>query len=261
MWWKRHKWKVVAAAAVVLVMAVAFWYGGDAPDSRGWTLAESPTPTAWAEPAPDQTGTPAPTPPASPSAPAAAGEEETAEVTGPPAATPTPTATPVPSAEPTPPAETAMPSPSPAGTETPAEAPEDEGFCTLSVSCATLLENPDALRTGTAELLPADGWILAATEVSFAPGESVFDVLLRACRAAGVHLEDSSTPLYQSAYIEGIGNLYEFDAGELSGWTYRVNGVFPGYGCSRYVLEDGDTVEFLYTLNQGADVGNAGPIQ
>ena len=261
MWWKRHKWKVVAAAAVVLALAVAFWYGGDAPDSRGWTLAESPTPTAGTEPAPDQTGTPTPTPPASPSAPAAAGEEETAEVTGPPAATPTPTATPVPSAEPTPPAETAMPSPSPAGTEAPAEAPEDEGFCTLSVSCATLLENPDALRTGTAELLPADGWILAATEVSFAPGESVFDVLLRACRAAGVHLEYSSTPLYQSAYIEGIGNLYEFDAGELSGWTYRVNGVFPGYGCSRYVLEDGDTVEFLYTLNQGADVGNAGPIQ
>ncbi|HIR83902.1 MAG TPA: hypothetical protein IAA56_01020, partial [Candidatus Galloscillospira excrementavium] len=70
MWWKRHKWKVVAAAAVVLVMALAFWYGGDAPDSRGWTLAESPTPTVGTEPAPDQTGTPTPTPPASPSAPA-----------------------------------------------------------------------------------------------------------------------------------------------------------------------------------------------
>ena len=68
-------------------------------------------------------------------------------------------------------------------------------------------------------------------------------------------MEFSVTPIYDSAYIEGIANLYEFDCGELSGWMYRVNGWFPNYGCSRYVLQDGDTVEWLYTCDLGEDVG------
>lgn len=33
--------------------------------------------------------------------------------------------------------------------------------------------------------------------------------------------------MYNSAYIEGINNLYEFDCGELSGWMYKVNGLVP----------------------------------
>lgn len=43
--------------------------------------------------------------------------------------------------------------------------------------------------------------------------------------------------MYNSAYIEGINNLYEFDCGSLSGWMYKVNEWFPNYGCSRYVLK------------------------
>ena len=38
---------------------------------------------------------------------------------------------------------------------------------------------------------------------------------------------------------------------------YRVNGVFPGYGCSLYLLEDGDMVEILYTCDLGADIGGS----
>lgn len=40
-------------------------------------------------------------------------------------------------------------------------------------------------------------------------------------------MESNWTPAYNSAYIEGIGNLYEFDCGNLSGWMYSVNGVWP----------------------------------
>ena len=61
--------------------------------------------------------------------------------------------------------------------------------------------------------------------------------------------------LYNTAYIEGIANLYEFDCGELSGWMYRVNGEFPNVGCSLYKLKDGDTVEWVYTCDLGRDVG------
>ena len=68
-------------------------------------------------------------------------------------------------------------------------------------------------------------------------------------------LEFENTPIYNSAYIEGIGNLYEFDCGELSGWMYQVNGWFPNYGCSRYQLKEGDQVQWVYTCDLGADVG------
>ena len=73
-------------------------------------------------------------------------------------------------------------------------------------------------------------------------------------KKAGIHLEFENTPIYNSAYIEGIGNLYEFDCGELSGWTYRVNGWCPNYGCSRCQLQPGDTIEWLYTCKLGLDV-------
>lgn len=127
--------------------------------------------------------------------------------------------------------------------------------CTVSISCTTILEDPERLNAEKADLIPADGVLLAPTAVEFTEGESVFDVLKRVCRENKIHMEFSETPVYQSAYIEGIGNLYEFDCGEGSGWMYRVNGEFPNYGCSRYTLADGDTVEWVYTCDFGADVG------
>ena len=92
-------------------------------------------------------------------------------------------------------------------------------------------------------------------EVSFQAGQSAFDVLQQVCRDKKLHMEFSDTPVYHSAYIEGIGNLYEFDCGAESGWMYAVNSWFPNYGCSQYTLQDGDVVEWVYTCELGADVG------
>ena len=107
------------------------------------------------------------------------------------------------------------------------------------------------------EMVPADGVIFAEREVSFYEGESVFQVLLREMKQNKIHMEYENTPIYNSAYIEGIANLYEFDCGELSGWMYKVNGWFPNYGCSRYQLMPGDRVEWVYTCDLGADVGGS----
>ncbi len=127
--------------------------------------------------------------------------------------------------------------------------------CTLSISCATLLVNLDLLDPEKKELVPENGVILPATQVTFYEGESVFNVLQRTCKQQGIHMEFVNTPIYNSAYIEGIHNLYEFDAGDLSGWMYRVNGWFPNYGCSRYALQPGDVIEWVYTCDLGQDVG------
>ena len=129
--------------------------------------------------------------------------------------------------------------------------------CTISISCSTILNNMDKCEEAKKEWVPDDGVILRATTVTFTEGESVYDVLQRVCRDNGIQMEASRSPKYNSAYVEGIANLYEFDVGEGSGWMYKVNGWFPNYGCSRYQLQAGDDVQWLYTCDLGLDLGGS----
>ncbi len=131
-----------------------------------------------------------------------------------------------------------------------------ELYCTLSVRCDTLANDISRLDEEKRGLV-GNGVIFPQTQVEFNGGESVFDVLLREMKENKIHLEFVNTPVYKSVYIEGIGNIYEFDAGELSGWMYKVNGEFPNFGCSRYILKNGDRIEFVYTCDLGKDVGNS----
>ena len=159
------------------------------------------------------------------------------------------------------PADTAQPalvSPSPAEASAPPAAETDApagDTVTMSISCAAILEHMDWLDPDKAELIPEDGWILKPVTLPLEEGESVFDLLLRVTRQNKIHMEYSQSPMYGSAYIEGIHNLYEFDCGEVSGWMYSVNGWYPNYGCSGYVLKPGDVVEWRFTCDGGEDVG------
>lgn len=128
--------------------------------------------------------------------------------------------------------------------------------CTIEIRCDTILDNMENLTAGKEAYVPANGCILSTSTVEFEKGETVYDVLSRVCSYAGIQMEASWMPLYNSYYVEGINNLYEFDCGNQSGWMYKVNGWFPNYGCSSYYLEDGDTIVWTYTCNGlGADVG------
>ena len=133
---------------------------------------------------------------------------------------------------------------------------KEELYCTLSVRCDTILRDISRLDEEKRGLL-GNGVIFPEKQVKFQEGESVFDVLLREMRESKIHLEFVNAPVYNSVYIEGIGNIYEFDAGELSGWMYKVNGEFPNFGCSKYILKNGDRIEFVYTCDLGKDVGNS----
>ena len=137
-----------------------------------------------------------------------------------------------------------------------ADAGSDILECTIEIRCDTILDNMENLTAGKESYVPANGCILSTSTVEFEKGETVYDVLSRVCSYAGIQMEASWTPLYNSYYVEGINNLYEFDCGNESGWMYKVNGWFPNYGCSSYYLEDGDTIVWTYTCNGlGADVG------
>ncbi len=130
------------------------------------------------------------------------------------------------------------------------EKAENALLCMLSVRCDTALGKAGEKNS----VLPQNGVIFAGESLSFSEGESVFDVLFREMQAHGIPLAFTKSPMYQSVYIEGIGNLYERDCGNQSGWIYKVNGVKPGYDCSNYLLKPGDRIEWVYTCNLGNDV-------
>ena len=121
--------------------------------------------------------------------------------------------------------------------------------CTVSIRCDAILDNMGKLDPGKRKYVPANGVILAASAVEFTKGETVFDVLQRACAYTGIQMEYAYTPAYGSYYIEGINHLYEFDCGSQSGWKYKVNGWAPNYGCSEYAVKNGDNIVWSYTCN------------
>ena len=126
---------------------------------------------------------------------------------------------------------------------------DEHTMCTLYVHCRDVLQNYDMLKENKKSVIPKDGVIYAEKSVSFSEGESVFDILNREMKSSKIHLEFVYTPIYNSVYIEGIGNLYEFDCGDTSGWSYKVNGVKPNYGCSQYIVSSGDNIEFYYSCS------------
>lgn len=230
-------WKGAVLCLVVTVLVFAFWYGGNAPGLHGWNVTPSPS---------SQT---APTPSAA---------VQDAE------ALPTVSACDLSSS---PVEKDLMPLPTPASAHPSAEIIQEEPLpiggtdpvesCTVSIRCDTLLAHMDDLAEEKRNLVPEDGVILAPTTVSFEPGESAFDVLQHVCQENHIHMEFAATPVYNTAYIEGIQNLYEFDCGELSGWMYCVNGQYLNYGASAYSLQNGDVVEWQYTCQRGEDLKEA----
>ena len=127
--------------------------------------------------------------------------------------------------------------------------------CTLEVRCDTLLGKLDQMTPEKAALVPENGILLETVELEFNGGESVFDVFRKVLREEKIHFEYVDASAYDSVYIEGIGNIYEFDCGPQSGWMFSVNDVYPGLGCSSYTLSDGDVIVFSYTCDLGADLG------
>jgi hypothetical protein len=118
----------------------------------------------------------------------------------------------------------------------------------------------DCLTAAGVAGCPANGWILGERTVEFTPGESVFDVLKRETRNRGIHMAFRNSVIYNSAYVECISNICEFDGGSESGWMYSVNGWYPNYGASQYELKDGDSIRWRYTCALGRDIGGSGAL-
>ena len=95
---------------------------------------------------------------------------------------------------------------------------------------------------------------LAPTEMEIEDGDTVLEALIVITMANKIHM-DYRGGQGATAYIQGMGNVYEFDRGQGSGWMYRVNGIFPDRGAGVVPLLGGDIVEWLYTTDLGVDLG------
>jgi len=138
---------------------------------------------------------------------------------------------------------------------------EKKQSVTIAIRVDTLLKHWDMLDPAlqSEKYVPKNGAILkSATYELLSEKDTVWDVLQRATKEHKIQMEyqGANENIYNSVYIEGINHLYEFSAGELSGWMYKVNGVYPNYGCSQYVLKDGDVIEWNYTVDLGRDLGH-----
>jgi len=108
---------------------------------------------------------------------------------------------------------------------------------TLSVSCSTAIEAGSA----TAQAVSDNGAMRHAT-LRLNAGTTVYEALV----ASGATLSSSGTA--PGVYIAAIDGLPEGEAGPQSGWKYYVNGTAPGVSSDRYVLSNGDVVEWRYEI-------------
>ena len=83
------------------------------------------------------------------------------------------------------------------------------------------------------------------------PNETAYSLL----RRTNLNIRSRGHSVWAGMYVEAINNFGEFDDGPLSGWMYRVNGVFPDFSSSLYELQDGDRIEWLFTRDLGRDIG------
>lgn len=117
--------------------------------------------------------------------------------------------------------------------------------CSLEIRCDDALSS-ELLADEKRANLPEDGAIISKCDVQFTEGESIHDILIRETQSRKIHIEFAKSPIYNSTYIKGIANLYEFDCGSLSGWSYTVNGEMPLVDCSQYVIKNGDIISLTY---------------
>lgn len=141
--------------------------------------------------------------------------------------------------------------------------------CSVKIVCSTVIDNLDKLQEAKRGFVPSGGIILKQTQIEIKDGETVFDVIRRACnenvcidnctycQKNAIQFEYVYTPAFETYYIEGIHQIYEKDCGSMSGWMYSVNGEFPNMGSSSYTVSSGDEIVFSYTCNMGADIGNS----
>ena len=165
MWFQKNKGKIITSILVIAVLAGAFYYGGNAPGSKGWEIPGnlSSGSTQLEDAITDSQQ---------------ALDPSTSDMIADPSGM---------LIDPETGKDKYLTDPVPEGKPAPVEPQDvtigtDAYTCTISISCSTILDNMDLCDPDKVDLVPEDGWILRPIVVTFYEGESVFNVLQRVCK-------------------------------------------------------------------------------
>ena len=136
------------------------------------------------------------------------------------------------------------PTPAPEPEPAPEPTPEPEPmYVTVYIGCGNLVDNIDKVKEQARPLVPSGGVVMGGTSIQINGGETAFSVTKQACAINGVSMAASG------GYVRGFNGIMEMDAGAMSGWKYKVNGAFPGYGSDQVTVNNGDSIVWGYTLD------------
>ena len=112
---------------------------------------------------------------------------------------------------------------------------------TTSDTSSETTQEQQATVTATVEIdaTAADGES-TSYDVEVEEGSTVYDALV----ATGVDVNASDSDY--GMYVMGIGGLASGDYGDMSGWTYEVNGEMAEVNCSELEVSDGDQIVWTY---------------
>ncbi|MCD7741349.1 MAG: DUF4430 domain-containing protein [Ruminococcus sp.] len=127
-------------------------------------------------------------------------------------------------------------------------------YVTLTIDYSAVLEEDNYSKLSDNlkddEILSDSGTFLNDIEIELSDESTVLDALILACNENNLSLdyEPASKVLQNTAYINGIGGLYEGDCTKSSGWVYCVNGIEPDVGTDDYLLSDNDEILFEFIV-------------
>lgn len=90
-------------------------------------------------------------------------------------------------------------------------------------------------------------FIMDLTEVEIEEGDTVLKVLKKLMKENKIQMETSGSG--DSEYVKGINNIYEFDKGPQSGWTFYVNNEMATEGAGKLKVNDGDIIAWVYVTD------------
>lgn len=129
--------------------------------------------------------------------------------------------------------------------------------CTIEIRCDALSNNMSKWTNKISSIpdnIPSDGIILEKTTATVKNGSTAYDVLNNETKRKNIQVVSSFSWAFNTYYIQRIWGIGEKDAGDLSGWIYKINGQTLPYAISTYKVQDGDVISLLYTCNMGLDL-------
>ena len=121
---------------------------------------------------------------------------------------------------------------------------------TLTIDASLLKENPDSITNDAIkDLVPEDGMVMLNGEFVCTAGLSVMDATVIGLKESGLSYDNSQ------GYMSMLADFSTGDAGDYSGWLVKINGEFPSVGVDQIEISTGDIVEWVFSLDGGADVG------